>query len=60
MRRGAWCTGCLGAFRPTIIMHLAGAKHAPEGEIDPLSVLAVNAVGTENMISRPGRSALGW
>ncbi len=41
----------LGTFRPTIIMHLAGAKHAPEGEVDPLSVLAVNAVGTANMIA---------
>jgi O-antigen biosynthesis protein WbqV len=41
----------LGTFRPTIVMHLAGAKHAPEGEVDPLSVLAVNAVGTANMIA---------
>lgn len=41
----------IGSFRPTVVFHLAGAKHAPEGEVDPLSVLAVNAVGTANVIA---------
>jgi FlaA1/EpsC-like NDP-sugar epimerase len=38
-------------FRPTVVIHLAGAKHAPEGELDPLTVVAVNAVGTANMVA---------
>src|SRR4029077_20112 len=40
-----------GLYRPTVVFHLAGAKHAPEGERDPQSVLEVNAVGTENVIA---------
>ena len=40
-----------GLYRPTVVFHLAGAKHAPEGERDPQSVLEVNAVGTENVIT---------
>lgn len=36
--------------RPEVVYHLAGAKHAPEGELDPWHVLQVNAVGTQNVI----------
>jgi FlaA1/EpsC-like NDP-sugar epimerase len=39
------------SFRPTVVYHLAGAKHAPEGEIDPLTVMEVNAQGTANLVA---------
>src|SRR5205814_9382005 len=38
-------------FRPTVVYHLAGAKHAPEGEIDPLTVMEVNGQGTANVVA---------
>lgn len=34
-----------------VILHLAGAKHAPEGEIDPLDVAMTNSVGTANVLT---------
>lgn len=40
----------LRRFDPTVIFHLAGAKHAPQGELDPYDVLDVNSVGTENVL----------
>lgn len=36
--------------KPDVIYHLAGAKHAPEGELDPWHVLEVNAIGTQNIL----------
>lgn len=39
------------SFRPEIVFHLAGAKHAPAGEEDPWHVLQVNAVGTQNILA---------
>src|SRR4051812_27528983 len=39
------------SFRPEIVFHLAGAKHAPAGEEDPWHVLQVNAVGTQNVLA---------
>lgn len=38
-------------FDPTVILHLAGAKHAPEGEEHPYGVLVTNAVGTRNVLA---------
>lgn len=35
---------------PTLIYHLAGAKHAPEGEQDPSHIAHVNIIGTANII----------
>lgn len=35
---------------PSLIFHLAGAKHAPHGEVDPREVLEVNAIGTQNAL----------
>jgi FlaA1/EpsC-like NDP-sugar epimerase len=36
--------------RPRTIFHLAGAKHAPQGELDPAHVAAVNIIGTLNVL----------
>jgi FlaA1/EpsC-like NDP-sugar epimerase len=35
---------------PDVIFHLAGAKHAPLGEVDPFGVAETNISGTEHMI----------
>lgn len=37
--------------RPGVIYHLAGAKHAPEGERDPAQVANVNIGGTLNVLA---------
>lgn len=37
---------------PSVVFHLAGAKHAPEGEADPWAVCETNTVGTRNIIER--------
>lgn len=44
----------LEGVRPDVIFHLAGAKHAPDGEVDPWHVLNVNAVGTRNVLDHCG------
>lgn len=36
---------------PDVILHLAGAKHAPEGEDDPYGVCVTNTVGTQNVLA---------
>jgi UDP-N-acetylglucosamine 4,6-dehydratase/5-epimerase len=36
--------------RPTLVAHLAGAKHAPHGEKDPRAVARVNIDGTHNVL----------
>ena len=41
---------------PDVVLHLAGAKHAPDGELDPQRVTAVNAVGTINVVAAANRS----
>lgn len=42
-------------FKPNVVFHLAAAKDAPEGEVDPNRVLQVNATGTANVLRRwPG------
>lgn len=38
-------------IRPDAIFHLAGAKHAPEGEIDPFAVAQTNIEGTANVLA---------
>jgi len=43
---------------PDVIFHLAGAKHAFEGELDPLRVLEVNAVGTQNVLEAAGAKVI--
>ncbi len=37
-------------IEPTVIFHLAGAKHAPQGELDPVQVATVNIGGTLNVL----------
>jgi NAD(P)-dependent dehydrogenase (short-subunit alcohol dehydrogenase family) len=44
----------LHAWRPDLIYHLAGAKHAPEGEQHPAMVTRVNALGTDNIVRSAG------
>jgi FlaA1/EpsC-like NDP-sugar epimerase len=51
VRRARAVSHVLAAFRPTVVFHLAGAKHAPHGEIDPLEVMEVNAIGTANVVA---------
>lgn len=36
--------------RPAAILHLAGAKHAPEGETDPETTARINVEGTANVL----------
>lgn len=36
---------------PDLIYHLAGAKHAPDGETEPLHVATVNITGTANIVA---------
>jgi FlaA1/EpsC-like NDP-sugar epimerase len=38
------------SLKPDLIYHLAGAKHAPEGEEDPLAVTETNVHGTANVL----------
>lgn len=46
------------AFEPTLILHLAGAKHAPEGEHDPYGACLTNTIGTANVIATGVRVVL--
>ena len=38
-------------FRPTVVFHLAGAKHAPGGETNPREAVEVNTIGTANVVA---------
>tara|TARA_B100001287_G_scaffold157967_2_gene132779 strand:+ start:105 stop:956 length:852 start_codon:yes stop_codon:yes gene_type:complete len=40
----------LDIFKPDLILHLAGAKHAPEGEVNTWSTFEINTVGTKYLI----------
>jgi FlaA1/EpsC-like NDP-sugar epimerase len=46
-----WCI----SKRPGVIYHLAGAKHAPQGELDPEHVAEVNISGTLNVLHGAAR-----
>ncbi|MBI2102587.1 aminotransferase class V-fold PLP-dependent enzyme [Candidatus Woesearchaeota archaeon] len=37
-------------YHPTIIVNIAGAKHAPEGEHETWKTLSINTIGTKNLI----------
>jgi FlaA1/EpsC-like NDP-sugar epimerase len=41
----------LGEVRPDVVLHLAAAKSAPEGERDPMSALEINVLGTRNVLA---------
>ena len=36
---------------PEYVMHLAGMKHAPDGEVDPNLAFNVNVLGTQNVLA---------
>ncbi len=40
----------LGEFQPTVVVHLAADKHAPQGELDPYATFNINTIGTQNLI----------
>jgi FlaA1/EpsC-like NDP-sugar epimerase len=40
----------VSAFKPDVIFHLAGAKHAPLGEEDPWEAANINITGTRNVL----------
>lgn len=44
--------GPFGEF--DVVFHLAGAKHAPDGEVDPWETVLVNTVGTRNVLAAAG------
>lgn len=46
----------LNRKQPDVIFHLAGAKHAPDGERDPLHVLTVNGLGTRHVLEHAGEA----
>jgi FlaA1/EpsC-like NDP-sugar epimerase len=46
----------LGGYRPTLVLHLAGAKSAPVAETDVHSALEVNAWGTATLVAAAGRA----
>jgi FlaA1/EpsC-like NDP-sugar epimerase len=48
----------LEAERPEVVLHLAAAKSAPEGERDPMSALEINAIGTRNVLAHAPESCL--
>lgn len=43
-------------FQPTVILHLAGAKHAPAGEEHPEMVAAANVLATANVLDAAHRA----
>jgi FlaA1/EpsC-like NDP-sugar epimerase len=43
--------GAIATYRPSLIMHLAGAKSAPAGERDVMGALETNASGTANVVA---------
>lgn len=45
------CEQWVKATTPALIYHLAGAKHAPDGELDPAQVARVNIDGTLNVLA---------
>jgi FlaA1/EpsC-like NDP-sugar epimerase len=48
--RSDWLRGEVRCARPDVIFHLAGAKHAPHGELDPLETARINIEGTANVL----------
>jgi FlaA1/EpsC-like NDP-sugar epimerase len=51
VRVGSDVASVLAEERPEVILHLAAAKSAPDGERDPMSALEVNVLGTRNVLA---------
>ncbi len=45
-------------YAPDLVYHLAAAKHAPEGELDPWHVARTNIIGTRNVLATGARTIL--
>jgi FlaA1/EpsC-like NDP-sugar epimerase len=45
-------------FKPTIVLHMAGAKHAPASEVHPRQAVDVNVLGTMNMLTECANSRI--
>jgi len=58
VRDPAAVNGWVRVTEPDVILHLAGAKHAPEGEEDPYGVCVTNTVGTRNVLATGVRVVL--
>lgn len=41
----------LDKYQPDVIIHLAGMKYAPHGEVDPKEAIEININGTSNIIN---------
>ena len=46
--------GVVNKYQPDIIVNIAGAKHAPEGEHETWKTLSINTIGTKNLIDACG------
>lgn len=46
--------GVVNKFQPDVIVNIAGAKHAPEGEHETWKTLSINTIGTKNLIDACG------
>lgn len=40
----------IGFYKPTLIINIAGAKHAPVGEHETWKTLSINTIGTKNLL----------
>jgi FlaA1/EpsC-like NDP-sugar epimerase len=41
----------MASANPEVVLHLAAAKSAPDGERDPMSALEINVLGTRNVLA---------
>lgn len=48
----------ISKYNPDIIINIAGAKHAPEGEHETWKTLSINTIGTKNLIDCSGGAKL--
>jgi FlaA1/EpsC-like NDP-sugar epimerase len=51
VRDGDAVRAMFSAENPEVILHLAAAKSAPDGERDPMSALEINVLGTRNVLA---------
>jgi FlaA1/EpsC-like NDP-sugar epimerase len=51
VRDGNAVRAMFSSEQPEVILHLAAAKSAPDGERDPMSALEINVLGTRNVLA---------